>query len=281
MHFAKGHGTENDFVILPDPDAELDLRPELVRRLCDRRAGIGADGVLRVVEVEVLAAALTESGPGAFRAAEAVSEMLTSAAANALASPAAIADAGAPVGARRLAAQWFMDYRNADGSVAEMCGDGAGVFTAPLSSTAWPTARSSRSRPGAGRTWSVSSPTARSPWTWAPPPCSAPARPQSAAASTRACRFRSATRTSPAWSTRRSTMTAGPRRRTRSGVLPRRRQRRTGPADRRAQRADDRLRARLRPDPILRDRRGGRRRRGRAPPVRGTAPGRSGCPAAT
>ena len=128
MHFAKGHGTENDFVILPDPDAELDLRPELVRRLCDRRAGIGADGVLRVVEVEVLAAALTESGPGAFRAAEAVSEMLTSAAANALASPAAIAEAGAPVGARRLAAQWFMDYRNADGSVAEMCGNGARVF---------------------------------------------------------------------------------------------------------------------------------------------------------
>ena len=128
MHFAKGHGTENDFVILPDPDAELDLGPELVRLLCDRRAGIGADGVLRVVEVEVLAAALTESGPGAFRAAEAVSEMLTSAAANALASPAAIAEAGAPVGERRLAAQWFMDYRNADGSVAEMCGNGARVF---------------------------------------------------------------------------------------------------------------------------------------------------------
>ena len=29
MHFAKGHGTENDFVILPDPDAELDLTPDL------------------------------------------------------------------------------------------------------------------------------------------------------------------------------------------------------------------------------------------------------------
>ena len=56
-------------MILPDPDGELDLTPALVRRLCDRRAGIGADGVLRVVEIEVLAAALTESGPGAFRAA--------------------------------------------------------------------------------------------------------------------------------------------------------------------------------------------------------------------
>jgi diaminopimelate epimerase len=128
MHFAKGHGTENDFVILPDPDGELDLTPGLVRRLCDRRAGIGADGVLRIVEVEVLAAALIESGPGAFRAAEPASETLTSAAAIALASPAAIAEAGAPVGESRLAAQWFMDYRNADGSVAEMCGNGARVF---------------------------------------------------------------------------------------------------------------------------------------------------------
>jgi len=131
MHFAKGHGTENDFVILPDPDAELDLTPELVRRLCDRRAGIGADGVLRIVEVEVLAAALTESGPGAFRASGSESDLLTSAAASALASPAAIAEAGAPVGRTdgRLTARWFMDYRNADGSVAEMCGNGVRVFT--------------------------------------------------------------------------------------------------------------------------------------------------------
>jgi len=130
MHFAKGHGTENDFVILPDPDAELDLTPELVIRLCDRRAGIGADGVLRIVEVEVLAAALTESGPGAFRASGSASDVLTSAAATALASPAAIAEAGAPAGETggRLAAQWFMDYRNADGSVAEMCGNGVRVF---------------------------------------------------------------------------------------------------------------------------------------------------------
>ncbi len=122
MHFAKGHGTENDFVILPDPDGELDLTPALVRRLCDRRVGIGADGVLRVVEVEVLAAALTESGPGAFRAAGEADDLLASAAATALAAP----SAGA---ARGLTPQWFMDYRNADGSVAEMCGNGARVFT--------------------------------------------------------------------------------------------------------------------------------------------------------
>ena len=124
MHFAKGHGTENDFVILPDPDGELDLTPALVRRLCDRRAGIGADGVLRVVEIEVLAAALTESGPGAFRAAGAADELLASAAATALAGPATAAEA-----ASGLAPQWFMDYRNADGSVAEMCGNGVRVFT--------------------------------------------------------------------------------------------------------------------------------------------------------
>jgi diaminopimelate epimerase len=124
MHFAKGHGTENDFVILPDPDGELDLTPALVRRLCDRRAGIGADGVLRVVEIEVLAAALTESGPGAFRAAGAADDLLASAAATALAAPATAAEA-----ASGLTPQWFMDYRNADGSVAEMCGNGVRVFT--------------------------------------------------------------------------------------------------------------------------------------------------------
>ena len=47
--FTKGHGTENDFVLLDDPDGHLDLTPELIRRLADRRAGLGADGVIRVV----------------------------------------------------------------------------------------------------------------------------------------------------------------------------------------------------------------------------------------
>ena len=120
MRFAKGHGTENDFVILPDPDGELDLTPEFVRRLCDRRAGIGGDGVLRVVEVEVLAAELTEGGPGGFRISGEDAGGLGAAAATALATPAAIAE-GAD-------AQWFMDYWNADGSIAEMCGNGARVF---------------------------------------------------------------------------------------------------------------------------------------------------------
>ena len=44
--FFKGHGTENDFVIVP---ADVELTPERVRALCDRRAGIGGDGVIRAV----------------------------------------------------------------------------------------------------------------------------------------------------------------------------------------------------------------------------------------
>src|SRR6476620_8747472 len=46
--FAKGHGTQNDFVLLPDPDGRLSLTPAAVTALCDRRRGLGADGVLRV-----------------------------------------------------------------------------------------------------------------------------------------------------------------------------------------------------------------------------------------
>ncbi|KAB2807206.1 diaminopimelate epimerase [Pimelobacter simplex] len=87
--FLKGHGTENDFVLLPDPDGAVHgaLTPERVRALCDRRAGIGADGVLRVVRT----AAIGADGAG-------------------------------------QDAEWFMDYRNADGSVSEMCGNGVRVF---------------------------------------------------------------------------------------------------------------------------------------------------------
>ena len=83
----KGHGTENDFVLLPDPDGSLhgDLDPAVVRFLCDRYAGIGADGVLRVIEGS---------------------------------KQSYVEDGG----------DWFMDYRNADGSIAEMCGNGIRVF---------------------------------------------------------------------------------------------------------------------------------------------------------
>ncbi|GAA4866636.1 diaminopimelate epimerase [Kitasatospora terrestris] len=88
LPFLKGHGTENDFVILPDPDGRLELGAAQVAALCDRRAGIGGDGVLRVVR--------------------------------AAADPTAVAMAEA--------AEWFMDYRNSDGSIAEMCGNGVRVF---------------------------------------------------------------------------------------------------------------------------------------------------------
>jgi len=56
LRFTKGHGTENDFVLLFDERGELDLTPELVRFLCDRRAGIGGDGVIRAVRAGALAA---------------------------------------------------------------------------------------------------------------------------------------------------------------------------------------------------------------------------------
>ncbi len=84
--FLKGHGTENDFVLLPDLDGtvhgELTAQQlaDRVRALCDRRAGIGGDGVLRV---------LRGTTPDA---------------------------------------EWFMDYRNSDGSLSEMCGNGIRLF---------------------------------------------------------------------------------------------------------------------------------------------------------
>ena len=92
MRVLKGHGTENDFVIVPDLEGALDLSPALVRALCDRRAGLGADGVLRVVR--------SENDP----------------------------DGRAIAGESAADAEYFMDYRNADGSVAETCGNGIRVF---------------------------------------------------------------------------------------------------------------------------------------------------------
>ena len=90
--FAKGHGTENDFVLLPDPDGSVHgaLDAGRVRALCDRRAGIGGDGVLRVIRTAAI-----EAGRG-------------------------------------QDAEWFMDYRNSDGSLSEMCGNGVRVFARHL-----------------------------------------------------------------------------------------------------------------------------------------------------
>jgi len=86
----KGHGTENDFVLLPDHDGTLhgDLESTFVADLCDRRRGLGADGVLRVIRSSALGVDTD--------------------------------------------AEWFMDYRNADGSISEMCGNGIRVFARHL-----------------------------------------------------------------------------------------------------------------------------------------------------
>lgn len=99
--FLKGHGTLNDFVVLPDDGADLPLDETLVRFLCDRRAGIGGDGVLRIA----VAGALVERGV--------LPEL-----------PAGVVET-----------DWFMDYRNADGSIAEMCGNGVRVFAHALVAT--------------------------------------------------------------------------------------------------------------------------------------------------
>ena len=49
LRVLKGQGTGNDFVLVPDPDAAVELTEAQVRALADRRFGIGADGILRVV----------------------------------------------------------------------------------------------------------------------------------------------------------------------------------------------------------------------------------------
>lgn len=83
LAFSKGHGTGNDFVVIENHDA-LPFPPTLIAALCDRRTGIGADGVLLVTPSEEF-----DPNPDT---------------------------------------KWFMDYRNADGSIAQMCGNGARVF---------------------------------------------------------------------------------------------------------------------------------------------------------
>jgi diaminopimelate epimerase len=119
LSFVKGHGTGNDFVLLPDPDGRLALTPTLIAELCDRRRGIGADGVLRVVRTAVAA-----------RPAAVTAVASRSATATAVASRSAAATAGHPDPAGYAGeAEWFMDYWNADGSYAEMCGNGVRVFT--------------------------------------------------------------------------------------------------------------------------------------------------------
>lgn len=48
MEFTLAHGTGNDFVVLVDLADVAPVSPALARALCDRRTGLGADGVLRI-----------------------------------------------------------------------------------------------------------------------------------------------------------------------------------------------------------------------------------------
>lgn len=74
IEFHKMHGTKNDFVVFHDLEQKIRLSPEQVIKLCDRREGVGADGVIAVRNSD--------------------------------------------------AADFFMDYINSDGTIAEMCGNG-------------------------------------------------------------------------------------------------------------------------------------------------------------
>ena len=93
LAITKGHGTHNDFVLIDDRSGSLELTGDLVRGLADRRGGIGADCVIRLVASEAI-------------------------------------PAGRACLAQDPQAEWFMDYRNADGSLAEMCGNGIRVLAA-------------------------------------------------------------------------------------------------------------------------------------------------------
>lgn len=95
QHVTKAHATGNDFVVYLDPHGEFEPTPEEVRLVCDRHFGIGADGLIRLAHPED------------------VSDLDESSAAE----------------SRAEGAEWFMDYRNADGSLAEMCGNGTRAVT--------------------------------------------------------------------------------------------------------------------------------------------------------
>jgi diaminopimelate epimerase len=95
LRFTKGQGTGNDFVLFADPEGDTELTPAQIAAVCDRRFGVGADGLIRAVRSRNL-------------------------------------DAGATALTESADAAWFMDYWNADGSVSEMCGNGIRVYTSYL-----------------------------------------------------------------------------------------------------------------------------------------------------
>ena len=91
LRFSKGHGTGNDFVLVADPDGVQEIGAEQAAALCDRHRGIGGDGLIRAV-------------------------------------PSRFLPEGRNLMAETPEAEWFMDYRNGDGSLSEMCGNGVRVF---------------------------------------------------------------------------------------------------------------------------------------------------------
>lgn len=110
LHFTKGHGTGNDFVLYSDPDGDMPLSPRHIAALCDRHFGIGADGLIRAVKSSKLN---RKHEPGQI----------------------VIDPAGEQALAEDSAAEWFMDYYNSDGSLSEMCGNGIRVYAKYLLET--------------------------------------------------------------------------------------------------------------------------------------------------
>ena len=95
LKFTKGHGTGNDFVLISDPDGDLDLSPKDYAFLADRRVGVGGDGVIRAVKTAHVPewSHLLDTDPDA---------------------------------------EWFLDNRIADGSDGGLCGNGIRVYLAYL-----------------------------------------------------------------------------------------------------------------------------------------------------
>jgi diaminopimelate epimerase len=73
-----GHGTENDFVIVFDPEDQNNLSSKQTAAICNRATGIGADGLIRITKRD---------------------------------------------------GKWFMDYRNADGSLVDRGHQPSGIFS--------------------------------------------------------------------------------------------------------------------------------------------------------
>jgi diaminopimelate epimerase len=103
LHFTKGHGTGNDFVLFADPDGEIALTAAQMQALADRHFGVGADGIIRAVRSAKLNRRDAQGNIEPDAAGQAALD-------------------------EEPAAEWFMDYYNADGSVSEMCGNGVRVF---------------------------------------------------------------------------------------------------------------------------------------------------------